>query len=405
MTKVPEQGGAQQLTLIACLAVCTLGPLSGITQTAMPPVLPKIAEHFSAIANAGLLARAMMTGLSVAMVFGALASGFLAERLGQLRLMFICLALYAASGLASFFIDNLYVLVALRVVLGLANSAMGVVGTAILATRLSGHRRDKWMGLFVTIGTVTSLVWVYLAGVLGAIDWRLIFLLQLLAVPVALLIGLTVSGDAPRGAAGAATVGGGEIPVAMTLFGLLCGGIGSSVFIFLPFHLHDIGIADPKKIGLLLMISTAAGVATALSFGWIRTRLAALQVFVGGFALTGAGLLLALATSSYAAMAAALAVYGAGFGVVTPNLFSACSAATRMELRTRVLGFMRAGFYAGPLLAQFPLEAIVRQGGPGAALTTLGLMALAAAALFVVFRAYFVPLPEELAARPAKTSD
>ena len=77
MTKAPEQGGAQQLTLIACLAVCTLGPLSGITQTAMPPVLPKIAEHFSAIANAGLLARAMMTGLSVAMVFGALASGFL----------------------------------------------------------------------------------------------------------------------------------------------------------------------------------------------------------------------------------------------------------------------------------------------------------------------------------------
>ncbi|MGE3691320.1 MAG: MFS transporter [Novosphingobium sp.] len=398
MASTPGTGTARQLTLLACLAVCTLGPLSGITQTAMPPVLPRIAEHFADVPNAGLLARAMMTGLSIAMVFGALASGFLAERLGQLRLMFICLGAYALSGLASFFVDNLYFLVAMRIVLGLANSAMGVLGTAILATRLTGHRRDKWLGLFVTIGTVMSLVWVSLAGVLGAIDWRLIFLLQLLAIPAAVFIGLTVSGDAPRSADAAAKTQAGEIPVAMTLFGLLCGGIGSSVFIFLPFHLADIGLGDPKKIGLLLMISSAAGVAAALSFGWLRTFLAAIPVFAGGFVLTGAGLLVALTTDNFIALSVALAVYGAGFGVVTPNLFSACSAATRMEMRTRVLGFMRAGFYAGPLLAQFPLEAIVRQGGASAALMTLGVASLAAAALFVVFRGYFKPLPEEAAA-------
>ena len=91
MASAPGSVAARQLTLIACLAVCTLGPLSGITQAALPPILPMIAEHFAAVANAGLLARAMMTGLSVAMVFGALASGFLAERLGQLRLLYICL--------------------------------------------------------------------------------------------------------------------------------------------------------------------------------------------------------------------------------------------------------------------------------------------------------------------------
>ena len=393
MARAPGLNPARQLTLIACLAVCTLGPLSGITQTALPPILPKIAEHFSAIPDAGLLARAMMTGLSVAMVFGALASGFIAERLGQLRLAYICLALYAGSGLASFFVDNLYFLVAMRVMLGFANSAVGVVGTAILATRLSGHRRDRWLGLFVTIGTVMSLVWVTLAGVQGAIDWRLIFLLQLLAIPAAVFIGLTVSVDAPSAAAARAN-GGGEFPLAMTLFGLICGGIGSSILIFLPFHLHDIGIGDPRKIGLLLMIGSGAGVVAALSYGWMRQYLSAIAVFAGGFVLTGSGLLMSLAVTDYVALAVTLAIYGAGFGVVTPNLFSACSAATRMEMRTRVLGFMRAGFYAGPLLAQFPLEAILKRGGPGASLMTLGLAALAAAALFVVFRSRFSPLPE-----------
>ena len=283
----------------------------------------------------------------------------------------------------------------MRIVLGFVNAAMGVVGTAILATRISGVRRDKWLGLYVTIGTVMSLVWVSLAGVLGAIDWRLIFLLQLLAIPAALFIALTVTAETPVAAGGAEKGAGGEFPLAMTLFGLVCGGIGSSVFIFLPFHLHDIGMGDPKKIGLLLMLSSAAGVAAALSFGWLRKHLAAIPVFAGGFALTGAGLLMALATSNFVALAAALMIYGAGFGVVTPNLFSACSAATRMAMRTRALGFMRAGFYAGPLLAQFPLEAILRQGGPGASLATLGVASLVAAGLFVVFRTYFAPLPEE----------
>ena len=46
MATTPEVNAARQLTLMACLAVCTLGPLAGITPTAMPPVLPRIAEHF-----------------------------------------------------------------------------------------------------------------------------------------------------------------------------------------------------------------------------------------------------------------------------------------------------------------------------------------------------------------------
>jgi MFS family permease len=118
-------------------------------------------------------------------------------------------------------------------------------------------------------------------------------------------------------------------------------------------------------------------------------------VFVGAFTVTGVGLFLALASQSYLLLALALAIYGAGFGVVTPNLFSACAAATPMALRTRVLGFMRAGFYAGPLVAQPFLEVAVNRGGPAAALTVIGAAALVAAAIFWLFRARFDPVPEE----------
>jgi MFS family permease len=193
--------GAQELSLAACIAICTLGTLSGIAQTALPPVLPNISAHFSAVPDAGALTRLMMTGLSAAMIVGALASGFLAERFGQLRLLYICLALFALAGLASYFVDNLYFLVGMRIVLGVVNSAAGVLGTALLATRLNAVRRDKWLGLFIMIGTTASLFWVIIAGVLGRIDWRLVFLLQLLALPAALFIGATLKPDEPRAGA------------------------------------------------------------------------------------------------------------------------------------------------------------------------------------------------------------
>jgi predicted MFS family arabinose efflux permease len=387
-----------ELTLIACIAICTLGALSGIAQTALPPVLPKISAHFAELPDAGALTRLMMTGLSAMMIVGALASGFLAERLGQLRLLYICLTLFGLAGLASYFVDNLYFLVAMRLVLGIVNAAAGVLGTALLATRLSAARRDRWLGLFIMIGTTASLFWVILAGVIGRIDWRLIFLLQLLAIPAALFIGATLEADKPSAVRSAKLSGrDAGIPWGMTLFGLACGAIGSSVFAFLPFHLHAIGYGDPAKIGPLLTASTAAGCATALGFGWIRKHAAAIPVFIGGFAVTGVGLFLALAAREYLPLALALAVYGAGFGVVTPNLFSACAAATPMALRTRVLGFMRAGFYAGPLAVQPFLELIVARSGPAGAIAGIASAALAAAGVFWLFRSHFDPVADELA--------
>jgi hypothetical protein len=108
--------------------------------------------------------------------------------------------------------------------------------------------------------------------------------------------------------------------------------------------------------------------------------------------------LLVLASHTYLALMLALVVYGAGFGLVTPNLFSACAAATPMALRTRVLGFMRAGFYAGPLATQPFLELILAHHGPSGAIMAIALAAFAVAAVFWLFRGRFAAVPEEPAA-------
>lgn len=390
----PDRAVRQDLPVLACIAICMLGPLSGLVQTALPPVMPRIAEHFSYVPNADILVRLMATGLSAALIIGALASGFLAEKFGQLRLLYTCLILYALSGVVSYFVDNLYLLVVLRIVLGAVNSAAGVLATALIVTRMAEGKRESWLGYYIVFGSFGSLLWVTLGGMLGRIDWRLIFLLQLVALPAALFLRLTFPKEAQsiQTAEEKKAASGGGIPWAMILFGLICGAIGSSTFNYLPFHLAKIGLGDPGKIGPLMMAGMGAGAVFALAFGTIRKYASAVPVFVGGFIVTGLGLALTLMTESYAMLFVTIAIYSAGFAVITPNLFAACAAATPEALRTRVLGFMRAGFYAGPLVAQAFLEVIVKRSGAIGALVAIALGAFVAALLFVMFRRQFTPV-------------
>lgn len=386
----------QNLPLIACIALCMLAPLSGLAHSGISPIMPQITGHFAAVPGAGVLVRLMATGLSAAMIFGALVSGVLAERLGQLRLLYIALALFALGGAAGFVLDNLYLMVASRIVLGVANATAGVLAMALVTTCVAESARDRWMGFYIVTGNVGSLVFVTAAGALGHIDWRLVFLLHLLALPVALFIGLTFTGQpAASGKANPRAVKGGGIPWDWTAFGLLCGAVGTSTFIFLPFHLATIGLGDPAKVASLIMISMLFGSIMAFSFGWIRKYLSVVAVFVVGFATTGAGLLLALAVSSYPVLLVAAAVFGGGFGMVTPNLFAAAGAATTPELRPRFIGFVRAGFYAGPLVAQFILELVLRRNGPAGAVLGIALAAFGAAALSLLARGLFAPARPE----------
>jgi predicted MFS family arabinose efflux permease len=382
------------LSLIACIAICMLGPLSGLVQTALPPVMPRIAEHFSYVPNADVLVRLMATGLSAALIVGALASGFLAEKFGQMRLLYSCLSIYALSGVASYFADNLYVLVLLRIVLGAVNSAAGVLATALIVTRMAEGKRESWLGYYVVIGSFGSLLWITLAGLLGAIDWRLIFLLQLVALPAALFLYLTFPKEAreARTPAETSATAGAGIPWAMVFFGLMCGAIGSSTFIYLPFHLDNIGLGDPAKIGPLMMVGMGAGAIFALAFGTIRKFVSAIPVFIAGFTVTGLGLVLTLAAESYAMLFVTVAIYSAGFAVITPNLFAACAAATPVALRTRVLGFMRAGFYAGPLVVQPILELVLKSSSAGGALLAIAIGSFIAALVFAAGRRKFAPV-------------
>jgi len=392
--KTAEGSSSAALPLIACIALCCLGPLSGLAQGGLSPVMPRISEHFAADPNAGVLVRLMISGLSAAMIFGALLSGFLSERVGQLRLLMICLVLYGLAGAAGFVLDSLHLIVASRILLGVANAAAGVLAMALITTRVAADARDFWLGFYVVAGTIGTLLFTLIVGIVGQYGWRLAFLVYLVALPVALFVALTFTAAPDEQAAASETrkASGGAIPWSKVLFGLLTGAIGTTTMMYLPFHLAAAGHGAPEEVAQVLVFSGLFGALFSAAYGSVRKWLSAVQVFVWFLALAALGLMLIVAADSTVLLYAGVALYGGGYGIVVPNLFGACAAATQPEYRARMLGLVRAGFYAGPLVAQLFLEMVLRQWGPASAVAGIAAMCAGAAVLALVLRRVFVPV-------------
>ena len=139
------------------------------------------------------------------------------------------------------------------------------------------------------------------------------------------------------------------------------------------------------------MAGSAVASAASFGYGWIRRFLATIPLFAVGLVLLSTGILMIAAVSDRALVFAGFAVNGAGLGLLMPHLFSSCAAATPPLYRPRMMGFVRATFYGGPLVAQLALEPVLDRFGPGAAVVGIALIGLSAVLVVLVFRHAFAP--------------
>ena len=359
-----KNNSASRLSPGARIALLSVSWLSAIALTALTPVLAQISHHFAATPGADAVIRGLVTSVGMAMIVGAPAAGFLSERFGERAVLLWSLPLFALSGCLGFVLENPWVLLASRVVLGLTVGAGGVAAAALLANGVPDADRNRWLGYFTLSGMVGGLLFTPLSGWLGAMNWRFVFPIHLVAflmlgaVAMRVSTGARISPAVPKQARPQDA-----FPWGILILGICCGAGVSSIIAYLPFLFREMGFGDPRQVATALTLGILGSAVTSFLFGWVRRRLDVVPVFAIGFLLVGLGVGLICGTRAYELHALGMFLAGLGNGLVTPNLYAVATSAPP-ERRARRLGMARAGYFGAPLVAQLPLEPIAATHGP-----------------------------------------
>ncbi|SCW61261.1 Predicted arabinose efflux permease, MFS family [Sphingobium faniae] len=365
-------GGTDGVTLprmgIFALLACGMFTTVGLFSPGL--VLPQIERAFAGTPHVVLMTELVGTLAGFAFALGAPIAGALIARFGCRAVFLPALLLFAAAGAAPAILDSLWAILAARVVLGLALSAIFTGSLAGLGALRSDIRMGMF-GWFSVVGGATAILLFPLIGVIGHHGWRLAFLVNLLALPVllpVLMLPRWLGVAAPRDPAVAQTgqVRSGLIGPAMAFLLLIAALAGMGMLIgpiYAPLYLAQLGITDTKLLAVPVTIGSVAAVAASACYGRAHRAMGLYGVWAVSMLAMGAGLAIAGTSTSMPIFTAGVVVSGAMVAIMAPNVSATAMAISPPHLSAQAIGLAN-GVMFGAQLA-FPFIAAWMRGVAG----------------------------------------
>jgi MFS family permease len=364
-------------TKATLMLVSTLTVMAGAT---IAPSLPAMGEFFITTPNADSLVRLALTLPALFIALGAPIVGVLIDKLGRKPVLLVALVLYGVAGSSGFALDSLNYILVGRALLGISVAGIMTTATTLVADYYSGAARAQFLGLqsgFMGLGGVLFLT---LGGFLADANWRLPFLIYLLAlalVPAVLIFLPEPTHEDPAGSS--------EQPpspqhLAIELVTLTYGVALITQIVFylipvqLPFYLKQLFNANASTAGLAIALATLFSAISSISYRRIKARLTFIAIYGIAFANLAIGYAFIALGGNFPLVLVGLAIAGAGLGLLMPNMINCLTAITPNALRGRVVSGITTAFFLGQFLSPLLSQPIIKIAGLG---DTYGLAALA----------------------------
>jgi MFS family permease len=368
---------------------------------ALAPTLPTLLGHFRDVPNPALMVPLLITAPSACIALFAPGAGIIADRFGRRPLLLWSMAFYAAGGLVPFFIDNFWAVVAGRFVIGFGEAGVLTVVNTLLADYFEEKARHRWLMIQGVVGSVLGTVTIASSGFLAARGWQYPFLVYGVAIPILLASVVFLFEPASRRKQA------GDVAPATTPFpygvALLVSGVTvllSTIYyvqvINFSVLLKDLGVSDPKSIGLSMALPSIGVPLGAIVFKMTTRFGAGAQIFLVflGYAIGLSGI--GLAPDYKVALGFAF-VQQLANGIIVPALIAWAQSKFSFEHRGRGMGWWASSFF----VAQFLSPAVVNLmrasvGNLQGAFLAFGLIAAACAAgaLLLHYRATRIVRPQ-----------
>lgn len=326
---------------------------------ALAPTLPTLLAHFADVPNARLMVPLLITAPSACIALFAPAAGVIADRFGRRRLLLWAMALYGVGGLMPFLIDNFWAVVAGRVVIGIGEAGVLTVVNTLLADYYEEKDRHRWLMIQGVVGSMLGTLTIACSGFLAAQGWQYPFLVYAVAIPIFLASLAYLFEPEPRSkrthAAGPAST---PFPylVAMMVCGVTV--VLSTVYyvqvINFSVLLKELGVVDPKSIGLSMAIPSIGVPLGAIVFKFTTRYGAGAQIFLVflcyAIGLGGIGM-----APDYKVALAFAFIQQLANGIIVPALIAWTQSKFSFEHRGRGMGWWASSFF----VAQFLSPAVV----------------------------------------------
>lgn len=371
------------------LVASTLTVMAGAT---ISPALPAIREIFADIPNPDLMVRLILTLPALFIAVGAPIAGTIVDKFGRKRLLVISALLYGFAGGAGYFINDIWLLLLSRGLLGLAVSGVMTTVTTLIADYYTGQARSSFLGIQAAASGMGGVIYLSLGGFLADIGWHAPFLIYFTAFAMLPFVIMVIyeptlhsqqsSNDMPLDNA--------TLRIGLMAFVYLVMMMTQIVFyavpVQLPFYLEDLIGANGAQSGLAIAgLSLFFSIASA-SFGQFDKHLPNLYTMLLGFTITGIGFVLLTLATDWLLIGIGLVLGGFGLGLVVPNLITWLASGVPETLRGRALGGVTTSLFLGQFISPFIVTPISTQAGDGGTYAVLGVFLLVFVATAFVFR-------------------
>ncbi|EPX78411.1 MFS transporter [Salipiger mucosus] len=350
---------------VALLMAASLTVLSNMI---ISPALPGLQASFEGTDNAELLTRMLVTAPSLLVAICAPFAGMSADRFGRRRQLLAGALLFSIAGCAGAVLPSLELILASRLLLGLAVALVMTSQAALIGDYFSGESRGRFMGLQIAAVNFSGFAFVGLAGWLAGISPRLPFgiyglgalILPFLVIAIVEPLRGARAGTASPEAHQAQITSGtdGESDWVLTLSVVVVLSALSFVLFYMiptqmPFYLAELGHSEPSAPAQVLAMVTLAGGAAALVFGPVRARLGRGMTPALGYLLMAAGFAVLDWAHDMTFISIAAMLVGGGFGFTMPTFFSLALDVAPAARRGLASGAITTSIFVGQFISPF----------------------------------------------------
>lgn len=351
------------------------------------PVMPPFAASLGAdVTQVGFIIALQLyvAGLLVVPV------GIVSDRLGRSGFFIAGIALSLISQSMYLFSSNLPILIAARVVGGLAGGALYPASSSMVVDAVPAEKRGQALGTLTTCSQLGSMLGPAAGGIiLKNYGYTAVFLSSLLVMALALVICLTrIKIRRPAAAQAGSRERGfrwlGERRNIAALLSILVAMVGvASINSFLPLYGPEIGI-DIGRVGLIVGTVYLGSALMRATGGWLSDRAGRAPVMLSGLFLGAGGIFMVSLFATPLSLHLAALLFGLGVGLSLPASAALLADTAPPSMRGLSMGLYAAAFHAGQAFGATGLGYIVPAAGfKGMYLATAA--AIAAALVAVVF--------------------